>query len=122
MPVVRHDEGTVHEFHGSRFTSYAAPSTGSPELCAWRLDVAAHSRGVPHRITRDEVIALLAGAITVSLEGERAEIHPGDVVIVPAGTELGVDGGPVPATAWVTTTPGLRAVTPDGWLTPPWTR
>ena len=44
-----------------------------------------------------------------------------DAALVPAGSELKVDGGPAGATAWVTTTPGLEAVTSDGTrISPPW--
>ena len=41
--------------------------------------------------------------------------------LVPAGSELRVDGGTSDATAWVTTTPGLEAVMADGSrIAPPW--
>ena len=36
MPVVHAADAVIHDMHGSRFTSYAAPSRGSAELCAWR--------------------------------------------------------------------------------------
>jgi hypothetical protein len=40
---------------------------------------------------------------------------------VPAGSELRVDAGAEGASAWVTTTPGLEAVTADGGrISPPW--
>jgi hypothetical protein len=39
LPVVRAADAVVHDLHGSRFTSYAAPARGSTELRAWRLDV-----------------------------------------------------------------------------------
>jgi len=48
-------------------------------------------------------------------------LQPGDVVLVPAGSDLRVDAGPEGATACVTTTPGLEAVTADGTkIAPPW--
>ena len=41
MPVIGSTEASTFETHGSRFRSYVAPSRGSRELCAWRLEVPA---------------------------------------------------------------------------------
>lgn len=63
------------------------------------------------------MLLVLTGRLVVTLDGERTLLTPGDAVLVPAGSEFCVDGG----TAWVTTTPGLQAVTADGSrITPPW--
>jgi hypothetical protein len=41
--------------------------------------------------------------------------------VVPADSELRVDTGPEAVEVWVTTTPGLQAVTADGKrINPPW--
>src|SRR6476646_9208398 len=121
MPVFRVPDATPHEAHGSRFSAYVAPSRGSGQLCAWRLDVPAHLRGAAHRPTREEVLLVLDGDLEVTLDGERSVASAGDVVLVAAGSELQVDGGPAGATAWVTTTAGIEALLPDGsTLTPPW--
>ncbi|KJK58030.1 cupin domain-containing protein [Saccharothrix sp. ST-888] len=122
MPVVSADQATVHEIHGARFISYAAPATGSTELCAWRLEIAAGTPGVEHTITREEVLHVLSGAPVVTLDGERTVLSPGDTVIAPAGTRLKVDNpGEQAAHAWVTTSAGLQARMADGSvLTPPW--
>jgi mannose-6-phosphate isomerase-like protein (cupin superfamily) len=124
MPVVRAADAVAHHLHGSTFTSYAAPATGSTELCAWRLDVAAGTAGVAHRVTREEVFLLLDGAITATLNGTSALMTAGDVLVVPAGAELRVDNdSAVPASAWVTTSVGLQAELPDGSrISPPWVR
>jgi quercetin dioxygenase-like cupin family protein len=127
MPVVRAADGVVHDMHGSRFTSYAAPARGSKELCAWRLDVPPGSEGVPHTVSREEILFVLAGTLHVTLgEGPAAgePTGPGDAIVVPPGSSLRVDNpGDEPASAWVTTSAGLEAVLADGSrITPPWTR
>jgi quercetin dioxygenase-like cupin family protein len=67
------------------------------------------------------VLLLLEGELTVTLDGIATVLAAGDVVLVPADSELRVDGGTAGATAWVTTTPGLEAVMADGSLfAPPW--
>ena len=61
MPVIRADEGFVHDMHGARFTSYAAPARGSKELCAWRLDLPPGSQGTAHTVSREEILLVLSG-------------------------------------------------------------
>lgn len=121
MPVFRSTDVVRFETHGSVFLSYVAPSRGSRELCAWQLDVPADLQGVAHRPSREEVMLLLDGALSVTIDGVATQLRPGDVALVPANSELRVDSGPAGASAWVTTTPGLEAVTGDGTrLAPPW--
>ena len=122
MPVLTSDSCTTYEAHGSRFASYASPAAGtSQQIAAWRCEFSAGSIGVPHRPSRDEVLLVLTGSISVRLDGEGSEVHPGGVVCVPAGAVFQVDAGPEGATAWVTTTPGLEATLPDGTtMSPPW--
>ncbi len=121
MPIIRSADATVHQVHGSTFSSFVAPSRGSAQLCAWQLKVPAGMRGAAHRPTREEVLLLLEGELTVTLDGIATVLAAGDVVVVPADSELRVDGGTAGATAWVTTTPGLEAVMADGSrIAPPW--
>jgi quercetin dioxygenase-like cupin family protein len=121
VPVVRPADAVPFETHGSRFLSYVSPSKGSTSLCAWELTVPADLRGVAHRPSREEVLLVLDGELHVTLDGEHFVLHRGDAALVPAGSELRVDAGPDGASAWVTTTPGLEAVTVDGKrIRPPW--
>jgi len=121
VPIIRSADATVHQVHGSTFSSFVAPSRGSAQLCAWQLKVPAGMRGAAHRPTREEVLLLLEGELTVTLDGIATVLAAGDVVVVPADSELRVDGGTAGATAWVTTTPGLEAVMADGSrIAPPW--
>jgi quercetin dioxygenase-like cupin family protein len=124
VPVVPAPQAVVHEMHGSVFTSYAAPASGSQELCAWRLEVPPGSAGAPHTVSKEEVLFVLTGTLQVSLDQAPASAAAGDAIIVPAGSavQLG-NAGPAPATAWVTTSVGLQATLPDGTqISPPWVR
>lgn len=133
MPVVRAADATVHDMHGARFNSYASPSRGTGELCAWRVDLPPGSDGVPHTVSREEVMLVLSGTLHVRLtDGPGGPEDPptimpgraGDVFVVPAGATVRVstpDGEG--ASAWVTTSAGLEATLPDGSrLSPPWAR
>jgi glyoxylate utilization-related uncharacterized protein len=74
---------------------------------------------VAHRPTPEEILLVLDGELQITLDGECSALHRGTQV--PAGSELRVDAGAEGASAWVTTTPGLEAVTADGGrISPPW--
>ena len=131
MPVLHAADAVVHQLHGSVFTSFASPARGSRELCAWRLEVPPGSRGVPHTISKEEILLILSGTLRVTLDGapasadaRPADARPGDAVLVPAGAQLQVDNpGPAPAVAWVTTSVGLEATMAGGAaIRPPWTQ
>ena len=124
MPIVREPDAVPHRLHGATFHSFAAPATGSRELCAWRLEVAPGTVGAAHRVSREEVLLLLTGDLTVTLDGVTTPLAPGDVVVVPAGSQFRVDNtSGDPATAWVTTSVGLEATMADGsTISPPWVR
>jgi quercetin dioxygenase-like cupin family protein len=124
MPVIHPDEAVVHEMHGTRFLSYAAPSRGSAELCTWQVQIPPHSESVPHRISRAEVFHVLSGELRVTIDAVSGVAAEGDVIVAPAGSMLRIDNtGDELASAWVTTSAGLSAVLPNGErLTPPWTR
>jgi quercetin dioxygenase-like cupin family protein len=122
MPVIPAVEAVVHELHGTTFASYAAPSRGSTELCAWRVEVPAATEGVPHTVTREEVLCVTSGSARVTLGGEKREVGAGDVIVVPPGALFGLGTGEEGVTAWVTTSIGLQATLPDGsTIAPPWT-
>ena len=124
MPVIHANQAAVHQMHGTSFTAYASPARGSRELCAWHIEVPGHTEGVRHRVSREEVLYVLCGTIRASLDGQAEDAAAGDVIVVPAGAQFGVDNqGDEPATAWVTTSVGLLGVLPDGsWISPPWVR
>lgn len=124
MSVLPADQATVHEMHGASFASYVSPAQGSTELCAWRLEVAPGIPGQQHVVTREEVLLILDGHPTVTVDGAADRVGPGDVVVVPANSAFRLDNDAAdPATAWVTTSVGLEAVLDDGGrISPPWTR
>jgi mannose-6-phosphate isomerase-like protein (cupin superfamily) len=70
------------------------------------------------------VLYVLSGTMQAVLNDQPAQVTPGDVIVVPAGSKFRIDNlADEPATAWVTTSVGLAAIMPDGsWITPPWTR
>jgi len=120
LPVYASTDADRFEAHGSRFFSFVRTDRGASSLCAWRLEVPPGLAGVSHRPSHEEIILILSGQLRVTLDGIARDAGAGDVVHVPAGAELTVDGGPEGATAWVTTTSGLIAHINGETITPPW--
>ncbi len=85
MPIVRCSEAETHEIHGARFVSYAAPRTGSRELCAWRGEIPAGTKAPAHTVDREEILHLLTGELLITLDGRTERVTAGDTVIVNPG-------------------------------------
>ncbi|MER6676423.1 cupin domain-containing protein [Streptomyces sp. NPDC000983] len=122
MPVIRSSDTVTHDIHGVRFVSYAAPRTGSKELCAWRGEVPPGTRAPAHTVDREEILHVLVGSLRVTVDGRTDDLAAGDTLVVNAGATLAVEN-PADHTAltWVTTSVGLTAELADGTvLTPPW--
>ena len=122
MPVIRSADAVVFEIHGATFRSYASSATGSKELCFWRTEIPQAGTGLPHRVSREEVFAVIEGRLQLTLDGDTHVLGVGDVAVVPAGTMLRLDNlGPGPAALWVSTSVGLEAELEDGSrMSPPW--
>jgi quercetin dioxygenase-like cupin family protein len=122
MPFIRRAEAASHEIHGVRFVAYANPATGSKEICAWRGEIPAGTAGVAHTITKEEILYVLEGRIRFTLDGECADLGPGDVLLANPGSSLCVDNETTaPAAIWTATSVGLEAVMADGSrIVPPW--
>lgn len=121
MPTIHPTEAIRHQLGGSTFDTYVAPSTGAEQLCAWRLEVRPATPGLPHRPSNEEVLLVLEGVLCGELDGAAFALRPGEVLHVPAGAQVRIDGGERGATAWVTTSVGLHAITEAGErIDPPW--
>jgi quercetin dioxygenase-like cupin family protein len=122
MPVIRSTEGIVHDVHGATFTAYANSRTGASELCAWSTRIPARQPGVPHRVSKGELLLVTSGAPLFTVDGATVDANPGDVIVVPADSMLTVEGAAdQDSTMWVTTSRGLTAKLPDGSdFAPPW--
>ena len=122
MPVIRSTEGTEHDVHGATFTAYANSRTGASELCAWSTRIPAGQPGVPHRVSKEELLLVTSGTPRLTVDGAAVDANPGDVIVVPADSMLTVEGAAdQDSTMWVTTSHGLTAKLPDGSdFAPPW--
>ena len=83
VPVIHPDQTAVHDMHGTSFTSYACPAHGSRELCAWHIEIPGQTTGVPHHVSREEVLYVLSGTIRATIDDQTEDASAGDVILVP---------------------------------------
>jgi quercetin dioxygenase-like cupin family protein len=106
VPVIHADQAAVHTMHGTSFTAYASPGRGSRELCAWHFQIPAHTTGVRHHVSREEVLYVLSGTIQASVDGRAEQATAGDMILVPVticmviGCALGTPGMSDGAGSW----------------------
>ncbi|MEO8360010.1 MAG: cupin domain-containing protein [Vicinamibacteria bacterium] len=84
MPLITSENAPVFETPGATFVGLAAPSRGSLDTSAWRVTLAPHSPGLPHRVTREEIFVALSGRAMVQMFGIRTEFAEGSALVVPA--------------------------------------
>jgi mannose-6-phosphate isomerase-like protein (cupin superfamily) len=64
------------------------------------LEIPGHTEGIPHHVSREEVLYVLSGTIQATVDGRAEQAAAGDVILVPTGAQFGVDNlGDRPATA-----------------------
>ncbi len=122
MPVLPAPNRPTHTLGETSFTSLATPSLGSSDVSVWRVQIPSGPAGVPHRVTREEVFVVLEGEAAVELEGQRSQVGPGGVIIVPPDTDFSLAAAGDGAMQALCVLPvGGQAVLPGGEpFTPPW--
>lgn len=109
---------------GNSGSGVATPSRGAAEVSVIRQRQIPGGANPPHTHDREEVMVLLAGAVTVTVAGAPQPLGPGDALIVPPGTPHAVaNTGDRPA-EWLLVAPaGVRFFHLSGEEgSPPWAR
>ena len=122
MAVLPAPSAPTHELGAARFTSLATPSRGSAETSVWLVEIAPGTPGQPHRLTREEVFVVLAGAAEVHLGGVVSHAGVGDAIVVPPDTPFTLAAaGAEPFRALCCLPVGGQGQLADGApFTPPW--
>lgn len=122
MPVLRPPAAPTHRLAGTSFTSLATPATGSMETAVWRVTMDAGTRPTAHSMTRGEVFVVLRGVARVRIGGRTQTAGAGDVIVVPADTELVLanDGAEVLEALCCMPVGGQARVGDAPAFTPPW--
>lgn len=110
MIVIRaQDTQAIETPNGNFGTSLATPRLGARDVTVVRQRQTPGGFNPAHTHDREEVMVLLAGAVTVSAGDARHELFPGDALIVPAGTPHRVDNPGDTDAEWLIVSPvGVR--------------
>lgn len=86
MTVVRHADRRRTETPNAVMTTLASPTLGGSGLALWQVRMDPGAAGPEHRMSGEQLWAVVDGAATVALEGQDpVALGPGDTVVLPAG-------------------------------------
>src|SRR5690349_423174 len=107
---------------GNASSAVATPSRGAREVSVIRQRQAPGGANPPHRHDREEVMVVLAGAITLTANGESRPLAAGDTAIIPPDTIHGLANTGDEEAEWLLIAPaGVRFVHANGEDgSPPW--
>ena len=125
MTVVQGGALRFVETPGGNFGSgVATPSRSAKEVSVIRQRQLPNGVNSAHTHDREEVMVMLAGAVSVEVAGEPHPLGPGDAVIVPPRTPHRVENTGAEPAEWLLVAPaGVRffhATGEEG--SPPWSR
>jgi len=123
MPIISGATAPTFALEGVSFTGLAAPSRGSSETSVWRVTIAPNTPGAAHHVDREEIFVGVSGRAVVTLDADRHDLHAGDALVVPAGTEFALaNESDQPFEAVCALPVGGQATMPGGEpFSPPWT-
>ncbi|MEU3773569.1 VOC family protein [Streptomyces sp. NPDC032472] len=113
----------VTESPNARMTGLAAPSRGSAELSTWTVSMDTGQTGPEHRVNREQVWTVTAGALEVTSGGRTEKIPAGSTFVLPPDVLRRIHA-PEPAEAHVAMRADGVASVPDteGTRPLPWAR
>ena len=122
VPIVRFDDAPEFDLNGIGVRGLAAPSRGASEAMTYRVELLAGQRLPAHSHDHEEVFHVIDGALTVSLDGDEADLAGGDTVMVPPGVmHFSYTREDAAATLIAVMPVGTVVIRPDGErVSPPW--
>lgn len=113
MPIVRAAEARLTETPNGVMTTLASPSQGAAHHSLWRASLAAGAANPLHRSHAEQLLTVLAGAASLTVDGDTVTLATGDTAIVPAGSLRRVAATEALELLFCAA-PAVDAVMPDG--------
>jgi quercetin dioxygenase-like cupin family protein len=109
---------------GNAGVALATPSRGASEVSVIRQRQQPGGNNPAHTHDREEVIVVLAGSVTVTLNGDVVTLGPGDTIIVPPHVLHQLENAGSEPADWLLVAPaGVGFFHANGeQATPPWAR
>ena len=89
MPAtVRAAESRRTETPNATMTTLASPTLGpTAGLSLWQVEMEAGAAGPLHVFDSEQLWSVLAGEVTIAIDGTPAELTAGDTIVIPAAIE-----------------------------------
>lgn len=112
----------IFETPNAKMRTYASAALTGSEVAVWSVEMAAGASGPLHTVSNEQVIVVIDGRLSVTVDGVPRELGRGDSAIVPAGAERRIaNDGHAPAVSVVSSLPGPTATVPGKEAVPiPW--
>lgn len=123
MNIVRAtDVNMISSPNGNESGAIATASKGATEVNVIRQHEEAGGKNPPHKHSKEEVMVLLKGSISVTVNEESATLTAGDTLIVPANTVHYIENqGDITAEWLIISSSGRTFEAPTGQeLVPEW--
>lgn len=108
--------------NGNSSGAIATPTKGATEVSVIQQHEMAGGKNPPHRHNREEIMVMLAGSVSVTVDDQEEILSAGDTLIVPANTLHHLANTGDQTAEWlIISTADRTFVTPDGQVVaPPW--
>ena len=122
MPVVSLDDAPVIDQEGTVFRPWAVPARGTTELAVWVVTIPPGSPGVPHIVSREEVLVVRSGRAAGTIGGEPVDAGPGQALIFPPDTPIAVGNASAtePLEMLCCTSAGIKGTVGEETFPIPW--
>ncbi len=88
MITIRSSEARVSETPNATMRTLASPTLGpSSRVSLWQVEMTAGASGPLHVFDSEQVWTVLDGQVSVAVDGDTADLAPGDTVVFPAGVQ-----------------------------------
>lgn len=113
MSLVRTADARRTQTPNGVMTTLASPTVGGARHSLWRVEMAAGASGPEHRCDAEQVLTVLSGRASLTVDGAPLELGAGDTAVVRAGAGRRL-AAPEAVVLLVSAAPTANAVLPDG--------
>ncbi|WP_309572290.1 cupin domain-containing protein [Deinococcus sp.] len=124
MNILRAHDAQRHTTPNATVIPLATPSLGAQQISVIRQEMGPGHANPAHAQTHEEVMVMLDGQVTVTVDGGTTDLQAGDTLTIPAMTVHSIENpGPQGATWLIVSPTGMGFLGADGQvMTPDWAK
>ena len=122
MPHIPFSRAPQFSVPNVTFTGRASPQRGSTDNSVWHVTISPSSPGLPHQLTREEIIVAISGQAKAEIGGKQYLLEAGDAIVVPPGQDFTLSNDSKTAFTAIAVLPvgGQAVIAGEQPFTPPW--